>query len=199
MNVALKGAGLLSLLVLVGAGCAPATTPTENTTAGDTAMENTQSGDAMMEKNDGDAMMQKDGAMMEKDGDAMMEKDDSAMMKDDTAMKKDGDAMEKQVLGSYTEYTPEAVANAETEDVVLFFHAKWCSSCKALHKDISANAASIPAGLTILQADYDAQTDLKKKYGVTLQHTFVQVDKDGNMIKKWNGGNTLDSVVSNVQ
>ncbi len=46
----------------------------------------------------------------------------------------------------------------------------------------------------------DSKTpDLKKKYGVTYQHTLVQVDAAGNTIKKWSGGNTLSSVLSMIQ
>ena len=40
--------------------------------------------------------------------------------------------------------------------------------------------------------------DLKKKYGVVYQHTFVQVDKDGNLIKKWSGSPNLSSLVTQV-
>jgi hypothetical protein len=53
--------------------------------------------------------------------------------------------------------------------------------------------------VTILKTDYDKETELKKKYGVTYQHTLVQVDKSGNMIKKWSGGGTLDNLLSQIQ
>jgi hypothetical protein len=46
--------------------------------------------------------------------------------------------------------------------------------------------------------DYDNSDELKKKYGVTYQHTLVQVDKDGNLIKKWSGSPTLTSLVKEV-
>jgi len=68
-----------------------------------------------------------------------------------------------------------------------------------LKSDIESNLSNIPSGTTILSADYDTYTDLKKKYGVTTQHTLVQVDKDGNQITKWSGGSTLDTVLDKIQ
>lgn len=103
------------------------------------------------------------------------------------------------VAGSYEAYTPDKIARAENGDVVLFFHAGWCPSCRGLNADIEASRGDIPDGLTILKLNYDTETALKKKYGVTTQHTLVQVDKDGNLIKKWSGGGTLETIVSQVK
>jgi thiol-disulfide isomerase/thioredoxin len=139
---------------------------------------------AMEEK----AMMEnKDGAM---EGEKMMEKD-GVMMEN-----KDGAMMEK---GVYAPYEASKLAMAETGKVVLFFKASWCPSCRALDTDIKASLGDIPAGVTILEVDYDKYADLKQKYGVTMQHTLVQVDKDGNQIAKWSGGSTLEDVVKNIK
>jgi thioredoxin-like negative regulator of GroEL len=102
-------------------------------------------------------------------------------------------------VGSYEVYSPEKIARAATGDVVLFFHASWCPSCRALNNDIEKNRGAIPGELTILKTDYDTETELKKKYGVTSQHTLVQVDTDGNLIKKWSGGSKLTNLVSQIQ
>lgn len=101
--------------------------------------------------------------------------------------------------GSYEAYSVDKLARAENGDVVLFFHASWCPSCRGLNKDIENNLASIPGGVTILKTDYDKETELKKKYGVTYQHTLVQVDKDGNLIKKWSGSPSLDRLLAQIQ
>lgn len=102
-------------------------------------------------------------------------------------------------VGSYVAYSQDKIAMAETGDVVLFFHASWCPSCRALNSDIEKNLNMIPAGVTILKTDYDKEVELKKKYGVTSQHTLVQVDKNGNLIKKWSGGSKLESLISQIQ
>ena len=110
---------------------------------------------------------------------------------------KDGTIMMK--VGTYEAYEPLKLARAETGDVVLFFHASWCPSCRGLNSDIENNMSAIPEGVSILKTDYDKETELKKKYGITYQHTLVQVDKDGNMIKKWSGSPTLASLVSQIK
>ena len=38
------------------------------------------------------------------------------------------------------------------------------------------------------------ETALRQKYGVTYQHTFVKVDKDGNQIKKASGLADLNAI-----
>lgn len=130
--------------------------------------------------------------------------DEVIAVEDKGAMMKDGgaDTMdttdEIMKAGSYEAYAPEKLARAEKGDVVLFFHASWCPSCRALGADIEKNLGAIPSGLSILKVDYDTESELKKKYGVTYQHTLVQVSSDGAMIKKWSGSPTLKSLASQV-
>ena len=120
------------------------------------------------------------------------------MKKDESAMTEKSDVM--MASGSYEAYAPEKVALASsTQNVVLFFRASWCPTCRAVDTDIKANLSKIPSDLAILDVNYDDSSSLKQKYGVTYQHTFVQVDKDGNMIKKWSGSPTLSSLVSEVK
>ncbi|MDQ3076245.1 MAG: thioredoxin family protein [bacterium] len=122
---------------------------------------------------------------------------DSMIKKDDSRTTEKTDPVVKP--GSYEAYSADKIARAETGDVVLFFHAAWCPSCRTLNTSIENNLKSIPVGVTILKTDYDKETELKKKYGVTYQHTLVQVDKDGNLIKKWSGGATLANLLSQIQ
>ena len=98
--------------------------------------------------------------------------------------------------GTYEAYAPEKLSRAETGRVVLFFRASWCPTCRAVDKDIRAHLGDIPADLSILDVDYDNSSALKQKYGVTYQHTFVEVDKDGNLLKKWTGSPTLSALVA---
>lgn len=101
--------------------------------------------------------------------------------------------------GTYEAYSPEKIARAETGDVVLFFHASWCPSCRGLNADIEKNAGAISPGVSILKVDYDKETELKKKYGVTYQHTLVQVDGEGNLMKKWSGSPSLQRLESEIE
>lgn len=165
-----------------------------------------KSDDAMMAKEKMEQQAMEDKATMEKktmEGkETMMKVDatntDSMMKKDETSMMEKGDTMMK--AGSYEVYGPEKIALASSQhDVVLFFRASWCPTCRTVDSDIKANLSRIPSSLTILDVDYDNSTSLKQKYGVTYQHTFVQVDKDGNVIKKWSGSPTLSSLISEVK
>ncbi|MEN9413680.1 MAG: hypothetical protein RLZZ342_767 [Candidatus Parcubacteria bacterium] len=148
--------------------------------------------DTMMDK----AGMMKDDAMMEK-GDMMKpaETAGDTMKKGDTM--KDADAMMS--AGSYEVYAPEKIAKAEKGKVVLFFHASWCPSCRTVDADIRAHLKEIPTGVTILDVDYDTAAALKQKYGVTYQHTFVQVDAQGNQLAKWSASPTLSDIVSHLK
>lgn len=103
-------------------------------------------------------------------------------------------------MGSYEVYAPEKIAIAsETHDVVLFFRASWCPTCRTLDADIKAHLSEIPANLTILDVNYDDSAALKQKYSVTYQHTFVQVDANGDLIKKWSGSPSLAELVAQVK
>jgi len=113
---------------------------------------------------------------------------------DDSMM--EGDASH----GAYEAYAPEKVAAAaENGDAVLFFHATWCPTCRALDADIEENMGDIPADVTILKTDYDTEDELKRQYGVTTQHTLVQVDANGKLIKKWSGSPNLANVLAQIQ
>lgn len=92
--------------------------------------------------------------------------------------------------GTYITLAEYAGNEAMYGDVVLFFHADWCPTCQGTEKDLTENAAAIPAGLTIVKVDYDTETDLRQKYGVTTQHTFVHVDETGTELAKWSGSMT---------
>jgi len=101
--------------------------------------------------------------------------------------------------GTYENYQSSKLALAENGSVVLFFHASWCPTCRALESNINSNINSIPDGVHILKTNYDTETALKQKYAVTYQHTLVQVDSRGNLIKKWTGSPSLSSIVAEIK
>jgi thiol-disulfide isomerase/thioredoxin len=94
---------------------------------------------------------------------------------------------------TYDEFQSDEAAFAEG-DVVLFFHASWCPKCQETEENL--NASGVPDGLTVVKVDFDSSTQLRQQYGVTLQHTFVQIDAEGNQVAKWNGSYTADDIVS---
>lgn len=191
-------AAIIGLIVLVlGGGYFAMQNSNEMTK--DVIMKDEMVKDEMMEKNtamEGDAMMKKDESMMKKD-DAAMEKD--TMMKKDDAMMKDEGAMMEKKQGTIQAYAPEKLALAHGGKVLLFFHANWCPICRQLDAEAAANPNIIPEGVHVLKVDYDTATDLKKKYGVTVQHTFVQVDASGASLRKFSDASNYATVLSRVK
>lgn len=138
-------------------------------------------------------------SMMESEN---MDKDivtNDSMSNEDKMMddKASDDSMMK--AGEYRDYDASLLSRADSGKVVLFFHASWCPTCKVLNSVLNASLSDIPEDVTILKVDYDSSTELKKKYGITYQHTLVQVDSRGNQLTKWSGGSDLDSILTKLQ
>ena len=100
--------------------------------------------------------------------------------------------------GAYIDYAdykadPQAFAAG---DVVLFFNASWCPTCQEAVKNLEST--DFPDGLTVVSVDYDSNLDLRKEYGVTTQHTFVQVGPDGEQITKFTGSTTVPQIKSEL-
>lgn len=95
----------------------------------------------------------------------------------------------------YRTYVGDQARYAEGK-VVLFFHASWCPDCVKTEANLNADPAAIPAGLTIVQVDFDDSSDLKKEYGITQQFTFVSISPDGDARQKWTGTYTAKEIAA---
>ena len=136
-----------------------------------------------------------DEAMMKQEQTAAMEK--AKMAKEEDAMSTD-DAMSKH--GSYVTlatYNSNPAKYADTKKV-YFFHASWCPICQGIHKEIEADMSLIPTGVTLIKTDFDSSTDLRQKYGVTTQYTFVQVDNSGNETAQWSA-TSLQKAIAGIK
>jgi thioredoxin 1 len=118
--------------------------------------------------------------------------EDSAMMDDKTAS------------GRYVVYSQRELDKAKDKKRVLFFFANWCPTCKPADEDFTKNISKIPEDVVLIRVNYnDNETDqeekaLAQKYGVTYQHTYVQIDADGREVTKWNGGQT-EELLTNIK
>ena len=131
----------------------------------------------------------------------IIQKEDAATEDDKMMDKKEGDKIMagQTAKGAYIDYSPAALsASTENGKAVLFFWAAWCPFCKSANEAFTSRTSEIPDGVTVLKTNYDTEKELKTKYGVTYQHTFVQVDASGKMLAKWNGGD-LDSLKANLK
>jgi len=133
------------------------------------------------------------------DNDYVEETQDEIIVKEVVVNEDQGleDTEEVLIAGLYAEYAGN-LEQYEGNNIVLFFKADWCPSCRALDSNVKSNLDDVPEDLVLLSLNYDTETELKKKYGVTTQHTLVQIDSEGNMIKKWSGGNRLEDVLNQI-
>jgi len=121
--------------------------------------------------------------------------DNGVMIREQTTVETD-ETMMKLSTG-YVTYSSDYLNKYQGKTKVLFFHANWCPTCNAADKEINERLGELPDDLLIIKTNYDKESDLKKKYGVTYQHTFVLVDDQGNELDKWNGG-SLDEIIERI-
>lgn len=105
----------------------------------------------------------------------------------------------------YVEYSPGILASDGLNDRrVLFFYASWCPFCRPADAEFRERMNEIPSDVTVIRVNYnDSDTDedeknIARQYGVTYQHTFVQIDRDGKAIAIWNGGK-LKELLSRIK
>lgn len=101
----------------------------------------------------------------------------------------------------YVAYSADNLVKATKDGrAVVFFHASWCPLCQEAEADLKVNWGKVPGDVTILKTDYDSSKELKTKYGVVSQDTWVQVDEEANEIAKWNsGGKGLQTLLANLK
>lgn len=140
-------------------------------------------------------MMEEKEMMIDDNQDALIEE---GVMEGKKMMEGEEKIMKQE--GAYKDYSATTVNSEQAagQKVVLFFHAPWCPFCRTADSAFQAQLDKIPDGVTVLKTDYDSQTELKQKYGVTYQHTFVQIDNQGNQIIKWSGGD-VDTLIANLR
>jgi thiol-disulfide isomerase/thioredoxin len=101
-------------------------------------------------------------------------------------------------MARYVDYSSPLVASELTADrqVVLFFYADRCPTCRSAQADILANIDQLPNDVTVLKVDYDAaSTQMRQRYGVTTQHTFVHIDSNQDPLTTYVGG-AVDEIIA---
>src|SRR3989338_2346256 len=132
--------------------------------------------------------------------------ENTATAPNNSMMKKDDRPMENDTIACsrYIQYSKSTIDSASSNRRVLFFYASWCPTCKPADASFTQNASKIPDDVTLIRVNYnDPETDqeekdLAKKYGITYQHTFVQIDSLGKEITKWNGGQ-INGLLANIK
>ena len=151
-------------------------------------------------------MPQEKAAMMQKEDTGNETPEQEGMEQKNAMMERADDSkmMDKSASSRFLPYSKAALDGAASNRRVLYFYATWCPSCKQANEDFTANPNKIPEDVAVLRVNYNdpdtdqEEKDLAKKYGVTYQHTFVQIDGQGKELTKWNGGDT-DELVVNIK
>ena len=103
----------------------------------------------------------------------------------------------------YVPYTSGVLDTVQQPRRVLFFYASWCPTCRPVDKSLQERIADLPSDVVVIRVNYnDPETDQEEKdlakiYEVGYQHTFVQIDPQGNKIKLWNGGD-IEELLQNL-
>jgi thiol-disulfide isomerase/thioredoxin len=87
------------------------------------------------------------------------------------------EAMKK---GVYSAYRDGVIGK---ERAVLFFHAAWCPECRESDAELRDLYEKNPPAISTYKVDYDTAIELKQRYGVVTQHTFVLVAPDGTALQ----------------
>ena len=103
----------------------------------------------------------------------------------------------EQIGSRYVPYAQPSYDAASPKKRVLYFHATWCPICKVIDEELTEKSDQIPSGVVVFKTDYDTEKDLKTRYGVTYQHTFVQVDAEGKKVTAWSGGG-IDELLKRI-
>src|SRR3989338_5398269 len=86
---------------------------------------------------------------------------------------------------TYTAYSDAVMKDGKTK--VFFFHASWCPECKEADATLQSWFPSKDFTRSVYKIDYDTAKELKAKYGVIYQHTFVVVDGQGTKVSLTQG------------
>ena len=149
------------------------------------------SDDSMMKQEDkmeGDAT-KKDDAMMEDapKEDSTMKQEDKMMQNEEDSMMKDSEqssAVPYYIAFSNGEFNRAASARKAT---LMYFYAPWCPICQAEEPKVKSWVEGSGLNVAGFRVDYDHETQLKQKLGVTSQHTTIIFDTQGKESARYVG------------
>jgi thiol:disulfide interchange protein len=93
---------------------------------------------------------------------------------------------------NYRDYSADELEKAKSEGkvVMLYFTANWCPTCKAQEpinveafKELENDEDIVIFKIHILDSETTDETEkLAREYGIRLQHTFVIINPDGEVV-----------------
>ena len=128
---------------------------------------------------------------------------DGSFVKEEAMIKDEGVNTNSALSTRYIDYSSDNLAKATANNgkaVIWFAALAWCPSCQAADRDFKAHFDKVPKDVTIMKINYDTAKELKQKYAITIQDTFIQIDSKGSEIVRWNsGGQGTDALLANLK
>jgi hypothetical protein len=143
---------------------------------------------------------QPDGTIIKPDGTVIRPSTNSSSAVDPTSQ-----PGQSSTTAQYLTYTTENFDSAKAAvatsggRLLLYFHVDWSSVCVELDQDIAASVHDLPGDLIILRADFEEDTALRQAYDVQHEHTFVQVDSQGNKLTAWLASSNAGDIPSHLK
>jgi thioredoxin 1 len=103
----------------------------------------------------------------------------------------------------YKVYSPREFQQQNFNRRVLYFYAEWCPTCRPADRNFIEQYQRIPEDVVVFRVNYNDNNttqedrDIARLYDVTVQHTFVQVGENGEVLIRWIGG-SLQELVRNI-
>lgn len=128
---------------------------------------------------------------------------DGSFVKEEAMMKDEGINANSALSTRYIDYSSDNLTKATANNgkaVIWFAALAWCPSCQAADRDFKAHFDKVPKDVTIMKINYDTAKELKQKYAITMQDTFIQIDSKGSEIIRWNsGGQGTEALLANLK
>jgi thiol-disulfide isomerase/thioredoxin len=123
-----------------------------------------------------------------------------------TVPQTDTGTADAQAGGTYEPYSKALYdrSRAEGVPIILYFYANWCPICKAEEPEFRRLVEETSFGVRAIRVNYnDSDTDadekaLAKQFGITYQHTFVYIDREGNEISRTIGARSESQYRSDI-
>ncbi|MDP2670153.1 MAG: thioredoxin family protein [bacterium] len=130
----------------------------------------------------------------------LLEETMNELFNDDTGQSEQ-ETTQTTAMNGYFNYNADDLTTALDvgQDVVLFFYTTSCSSLCQTANTALVEETDFPDNVTIFRVDYDTATDLKSKYNVTSQHTFVQLNADMSAKATRQDSEDLADIISHLE
>ena len=105
---------------------------------------------------------------------------------------------------NYKQYTPEVLQSIRQSGnaVLLYFYADWCTSCweqEPIHAIFFNNALKAQLPIIGVRINIDDLPPVMREFGMNYSHSYVLLDKNGNVASKFFGTHSEAELMKEVK